>query len=369
MIKILHFVHALTRGGGLANFIMNYYRNIDRTKVQFDFIYFREVENSFISEIESLGGRCYKFTEPSSNLKFIKEAKTFFMEHKNEYTAIHCHALFATATYGPIAKKHGIKHVISHAHSTIYGKGFVRQIRNYIIIRLTRIIATDKMACSKQSAEFMYGKKAVELGKVAVINNAIDCNKYIFDEEIRNQVRSELGIGNELVLGHVGGFSATKNHTFILDVLAQVVKQKPDTKMMFIGGGGLASGSTYSMIKEKTHTLGLDNNVLFLGVRTDVNRLLMAMDVFLFPSVFEGLPISLVEAQASGLRCIVSSNVTNEVNIGLCEFLDLSKIEFWCNAIMQESHHRENVQVKLKSRGFDVNEESRILQNMYLSFI
>ena len=160
MIRILHVVHALTRGGGLCNFIMNYYRNMDRSKIQFDFIYFKEAENDFKEEISQLGGRYFRWHEPGLNFAFQKEAEKFFAEHANVYTAMHCHALFALPAYGRIARKYGVRHIIAHSHSVSYGEhGFVRKVRNYCFVRCCRLFADERLACSENAAQFMFGKR------------------------------------------------------------------------------------------------------------------------------------------------------------------------------------------------------------------
>lgn len=312
MVKILHIVHALSRGGGLSNFIMNYYRNINREKIQFDFIYFKEVESDFKDEILSLGGKFYKFTQPGLNPAYKKEAKTFFENHNGEYNAIHCHVLFAAAVYSSIAQKYGVRHIISHSHSTQYGVGIIRRLRNRYFIKKAARNADIRMACSIAAAEFMYGSEYVRAGKVNVINNAIDCKKYVFDDEVRCEMRSRLGVENRFVLGHVGGFVPIKNHDFLIDVFHEVCKLNPDACLLLAGGEGTAQSSTLSQIKAKVDDLALSDKVKFLGIRSDIEKIMMAMDVFVFPSLFEGFGLVAVEAQSSGLPCIVSDAVPED---------------------------------------------------------
>lgn len=374
MIRILHIVHALTQSGGLSNCIMNYYRNINRKEIQFDFIYFRDCEKSFINEITELGGKCYKFTEPSLNIRFYKEAVNFFKDHSGEYTAIHCHALFAACIYGRIAHQNGIKHVIAHAHSTIYGEGIFKKIRNYIIIKRTRRIADEFVACSNEAGCFMFGNNAVKSGKVKVIKNAIDCEKYKFSIEKRLKERKEFctDTDNDFVIGHVGGFGPVKNHKYIIDVFEQVLRECPESRLVLIGGEGIAAGSTKAEIKKKVKNLGIDNRVSFLGVRSDVAELLFSMDAFIFPSVFEGLPIALIEAQTSGLRCYASDVITKEADIGLCNFLSIKeKPEKWANIILREKeefkHNRSQWFSVANNCGFNIKNETNKLIALYKS--
>lgn len=368
MIRILHIVHALTRGGGLSNFVMNYYRQIDKSKVQFDFIYFREVESDFKDEIESLGGRYFKFTEPSLDFSYKRECEAFFKEHEGEYSAIHCHALFAAAVYGRIAKKYGVKSIIAHAHNVGYGKGFLRQVRNFYFIKRANVSSDIKLACSEDAARFMFGEKALKSGKVRVISNAIDCKKYYFDENIRAEAKKELGLTNEFVIGHVGGFAKQKNHMFLIDVFNEICKKRPDSKLLLMGADGVASGSTKPQVLEKIKEYGLENNVKFLGVRKDVNRVMMALDYFVFPSVFEGFGIVLVEAQASGLPCIASTTVPLEARCTeLVKYFSLEDgAKVWAEEILSEKKDTDRRIDEEQLSKFNIVEQKSILEKIYL---
>jgi len=368
VIKVLHIVHALTRGGGLCNFIMNYYRTIDRTRIQFDFLYFKEVEDDFKDEITQLGGKYYKMSEPSTNPSFIKEREDFFRKHKGDYTAIHCHVLFAAAIFAKTAKKYGVENIIVHSHSTGYGIGFLRKIRNYYLVKQARRLATCRLACSEESAIFMFGKKAVYKGTVAVIRNAIDCNKYIFDEKIRHAVREDLGIKEYFVVGHVGGFVPLKNHLFLIDVFKEICKIIPDSVLILVGGEGTASGSTKSDVMYKVEKLGLTDKVKFLGIRKDVNRLMMAMDVFVFPSVFEGFGLVMVEAQTTGLPSFASTSVPNAVKCtDLAYFLPLSAgPKEWAATILQNNSNQHRRMDISGFEAYDIRKQKEILENIYL---
>ena len=372
MIRILHIVHALTKSGGLSNFIMNYYREIDKSLIQFDFVFFVDVEDSFIEEIESLGGRTYRFTTPSfKNFSFKSEANHFFKEHKNEYCAIHCHALFAAAIYGPIAKKNGIDNIIIHAHSIGYGKGFLRKIRNYYLIKKGCHISNIKLACSLSAAEFMFGKKQTLSGKIQIIPNAIKISKYLFDDVIRNKIRNELRIPSDaFVLGHVGGFTPVKNHVYIIDIFNEVVLKRPNSYLLLLGGSGLASGSTLPLIEKKIKAFNLSNRVILAGVKTNVNDYLMAMDSFVFPSLFEGFGLALVEAQASGLNAYASTNVPKETQCcNLAHYLDLNKgASFWANEIMNGQTINRKGSAKYMGK-FDIDGQKSVLESVYLGMI
>lgn len=367
MVRVLHFVHALTRSGGLSNFIMNYYRQIDRSKIQFDFVYFREVESDFKDEIASLGGRCFKFTEPSFNLSYKRECEEFFEAHKGEYSAIHCHALFAAAFYGVIAKKYGISNVIVHSHSNSYGNGFLRKARNFYLIKRACSIATQRLACSEDAARFMFGSRALKKGKVQVISNAIDCKKYFFDESIRAEVKKELGLTDEFVVGHVGGFAPWKNHLFLIDVFNEIHKKRPDSVLLLIGADGVASGSTKKDIIRKVNELGFEDKVMFLGVRNDINRLMMAMDYFVLPSTIEGFGLVLVEAQASGLAALASANVPTEAKCtDLVSYLPLEDgAEKWAREILKEKDNNRKIDSTMLDK-YDIEKQKKVLEGIYL---
>ncbi len=312
MIRILHIVHALTRGGGLSNYIINYYDRIDRNRIQFDFVFFKETENNFKEEISLLGGNYFKWNEPDLRLRYKKEARRFFEEHKGEYTAIHCHVLFAVAAYADIAREYGVK-VIAHSHSVGYGQnGLLRKIRNYYFVKTCKYKSDYKLACSVDAAVFMYGKKEYKAGKVVFLNNSVDCEKFYFNQKSRDEIRTELGLKDRFTIGHVGGFTSPKNHKRLIELFSQFLDYNPNSVLLLVGGEGLVSGSTMDEIKRMVNTLGIEDKVIFTGIRSDVNKLMMGMDLFIFPSKFEGFGLVLVEAQASGLKCIASDKVPKD---------------------------------------------------------
>ncbi len=371
LIRVLHIVHVLSRGGGLSNFIMNYYRNIDRSKIQFDFIYFKECENDFKEEIESLGGRYFKMPEPSFSPVFFKARDVFFADYGADYSAVHCHVLYAAAFFGRRAKKEGIKRVIIHSHSANLGKGFLRKIRNRAIIALGKHNANCFAACSKSAAEFMFGKRAVQNGKVTVLNNAIDCEKYIFNADTRSAVRKELGIGeNTLAVGHAGGFVPLKNHSFLIDVFSELHRQNPDSVLLLMGGEGTAQASVKGDIVKKVSALGLAGSVKFLGVRSDLDRIFAGLDCFVLPSLFEGLGIALVEAQAAGLMCVASTGVPQITNCtGRVEFVPLGcGAEAWSNKILKFGTEYDRYVTPQLLADFDVSCQVKVLENLYGDF-
>ena len=367
MIRILHIVHVLTNGGGLSNFIMNYYRNIYRTKIQFDFIYFKETEDDFKDEITSLGGRFFKFHEPTSG-DFAKQREAFFDNYAHEYKAIHCHVLFAVAAFADSAKRHGIKNIIAHAHSTEYGSGIARKVRNWLLIKAAKNRSTHALACSMAAGEFMFGKGAVDSGRVTVIPNAIDCSKYLFNDAVREEVREELDINGKFVIGNVGGFVPLKNHDFLIDVFKKVHDKCPEAVLLLAGGEG-TTVNTKQKIIDKVHALELDDSVKFLGIRRDINSIMSALDVFVLPSLFEGFGLVLLEAQLSGLPCIASTAVplaakcTERVN-----YIDLSNgAEYWAAEISKHQNSAASRVVNIADfNAYNLDKQKQALTDIYL---
>ena len=338
MIRILHIVHALTNGGGLSNFVMNYYRKIDRSKIQFDFVYFKETNELFKNEIIRSGGRVFKWTEPSLDLKYRKEARDFFKAHSGEYIAIHCHALFAVAAYGKTAKKYGVKNIIAHSHNIGYGEN-----------------------------GWVFGKKNYNAGKVLIIKNAVDCEKFYFNERTRDEVRKELQLHNCLTIGHVGGFTKQKNHQFLISLFYKYLTINPNSKLVLVGGNGLVSGATMPEMMDLVQRLGISEKVIFTGLRDDVNRIMMGMDLFLFPSTFEGFGLVLVEAQASGLKCIASDRVPSEAKCTeRITYLPLENEDKWINEIKNTSIHNRKVN-KSDFLKYDIGYNAEKLERFYVS--
>ena len=347
MIRILHVVSKLSINSGVMNVIMNYYRYIDRTKIQFDFLYFEERMPDFKKEIENFGGKVYFVHKPSLKrcINTYKEFNSFFERNAAKYTAVHLHEVYLVHFINHFCKKYNIKHLITHAHTTKYSDNPKNALRNKIMCLGLNDVATDLFACSKAAGEFYYGKEAVKGGKVKIIPNAINLEKYKFNETIRNKVRKELNIENKFVIGHIGRMAPPKNQKFLLKIFREVKKEKNNAILLIIGDGPLRNE-----IEKEIDNLNIGDSVILLGVRNDVPELLMAMDVFVLPSLYEGLPVVCVEAQAAGLRCMLSDNITKEVDCGLCEFIPLDyNLADWKDNIIKASN-------KLSDR-FNFNQE------------
>ncbi|MBI9065664.1 MAG: glycosyltransferase family 1 protein [Salinivirgaceae bacterium] len=360
-IRILQVLAGMNRGGSEA-FIMNVYRNIDRSKVQFDFILYRKEECDFNEEIRQLGGRIFwvpRYTG-KNHFKFKNAWNKFFKEH-SEYKIIHGHVRSAASIYLSIARKYGLR-TIAHSHSTSSRGNILEQLGKKILQYPIRKIADHLFACSEKAGKWLFGKNR----NFKVINNAIEVDKYIFEKSVRAAKRDELKIKDKFVIGHIGTFTHPKNHSFLIDVFKEIHKKYSNAVLLLIGKGELQS-----IIEKKVNYLGLTENVIFTGVRADIPELLQAMDVFVFPSLFEGLPVTLIEAQASGLKCVVSDSITKEVGITDClEFVSLKDSPaIWSNKIIDSfsCFIRKNNYEEVKTNGYDIQATSNWLEFFYMS--
>ena len=349
-IRVAHIMGKMA-SGGVEAVVMNYYRHIDRTKVQFDFIIDEDSTVVPYDEIESMGGRVYKVPPYQKPAAYHSALVGLF--RGNKYSIVHSH--INTLSIFPLfaAMRADVPVRIAHNHSTA-GKGeTARNILKYILRPFAKLFPTHYCACSKHVGRWLFGNKSLAKGRVTIINNAIDTSKFIFSKQIRENVRKELNIENKFVVGHVGRFVKTKNHLFLVDIFDQIRVRNPDSTMLLVGEGELEQ-KTRDRVKE----LGLTEHIRFLGVRNDVHRLLMAMDVFLLPSLYEGLPVVGVEAQISGLKTLVSDTTTREAEVledGI-EFMSLNQsTEEWAaRAISFRPVDREKIAEIAAVAGYDI---------------
>ena len=296
-------------GGGVESVIMNYYRHLDHSKIQFDFICDEDSTRIPYDEIKKLGGRVFLVPKYQNLPKYLKALEKLFKE--NQYRIIHSN--INTLSVFPLyaAKKAGVPIRISHSHSTSNPKEWKRNLIKNILRPFSKRYATDYFACSELAGRYLFGNKAFDQGEVKIIHNAIDVDKFKFDEVARKKLRKELRIKDStVVIGHVGRFVQQKNHIFLVDVFKEYHKKNPDSKLLLVGSGPLEDE-----IKKKVERLNLKDSVLFLGQRDDINKLYSVMDVFCLPSLYEGLPVVGVEAQAAGLPCVFSDKITNDTVI------------------------------------------------------
>ena len=364
MVKVLYVVDTLKQRFGVTAVAMNYYRNIDRSKVKIDFLCYPDSEQNIFDEIKKLGGDVYfmpylSITHFFSFMKFVKE---FFSSHS--YDIVHSHFNQLDAIIFPIAKKRGVKWCISHSHNTKYSDYKLRAFRNWLMCLPLKSLADTWGACSVKAGQFLYGSSFGSSPKSMVINNAINCEKYAYNANVRDEMRKSLGIEQQILLGNVGSLKLQKNQEFLIYLMAKLTKEYPNKyKLAIVGDGDLKSHLT-----QLTSQLGISEEVMFLGQRSDVEKLLQAFDIFLLPSLYEGLPVIGIEAQASGVCCLFSDTITQDVNICNTKFLSIKNtIDLWINNIEKiNTSQRKDVSHEIAEKGFDIKEEAKKLTNYYL---
>ena len=360
-IRVAHIVGKMV-GGGVEAFIMNYYRHIDRDKIQFDFII--DSDSTFVprDEIESLGGRIIEIPPYQKIFKYTKELRKVLRENKYRIVHSHLNTLSVFPLYCAWREKVPVR--IAHSHSTSNKKEWKKNIIKNLLRPFSKVFATNYFACTEHAGRWMFGNKEYDNGNVYILNNAIDINDFLYDENERKIKRKELGIENKFVIGHIGRFVEQKNHSFLIDIFNQLHNQIPNTSLMLIGQGPLQNE-----IKEKVKKLKIDDSVLFLGQREDVNKLYQAMDLFLFPSIYEGLGMVMIEAQSSGLPCIASTEVPKIAKVNKnVEFIDLNEtIDEWVNKIKKyiKDEKRNNDINKMKEAGYSIEKEAKKLEEYY----
>lgn len=364
MIRVLHVIGAMGSGGAEA-MIMNLYRHIDRTQIQFDFVVHTKDECFYDKEIIKLGGRIYR-TERFNIINWLSYRKfwnDFFCEHE-EYKIVHGHINSSAAIYLLIAKEHG-RIAIVHSHSIKNTEKSLRVYAFRIFAYPIRYIADYFFACSEEAGETRFGKRVTESENYKILKNGIDVKSFCFQKEIRKVIREEYGISEEkFVIGHVGRFAFVKNHKFLLEVFEKVSEMYSNAELWLIGIGELEG-----KIRTQVQNMGFEKKVRFIGETSHVLEYLQAMDIFVFPSFYEGLPIALIEAQAAGLPCFISDVISNEVDIGcgLVKRLSLeNSAEDWAEAIVaKKGVSRIDTSNYLQKSGFDIEIVSKELQDFY----
>ena len=361
MIRILHVLTAMDRAG-TETMLMNYYRAIDRDEIQFDFAVSAEGKCNYDDEILSLGGRIYHYPRYRgvNHFAYKKWWNEFFKEH-SEYKIVHGHIGSTAAIYLKIAKKYGC-YAIAHSHN-IWGAPSPRMAVWRAYSYRTRYVADYFFGCSMDAVVARYGAEvANDPGRSCVIRNAIDASLYSYDPDVSAQVRSELGIGDELVVGTVGRLTEQKNPFFIIRLIEEL--KKTGDRFVFVwAGDGELKDRILDQLKEK----GIEDSVKMLGVRNDIPRLLQAFDVFVFPSVFEGLGVAAVEAQAAGVPTLCSTNVVAEAGVtDLCSFLSLDDIDEWTRRIRSYiGYEKKNEYDSIAAAGYDIHGAAETLTDFY----
>lgn len=356
MIRVLHIVSFMQRGG-LETLIMNCYRHMDREKMQFDFIVHRPFRADYDDEIEALGGKIYRLPRLNPFSPGYRKALLDFFKAHPEYRVVHCHLDCMSALPLTAAKKCGVPVRIAHGHSSNQDRDWKYPLKRWFM-RDIPAVATHLFACSQEAGEWMFPGR-----KVTIIRNGIDTGKFSWQPAVRETLREELGVGDKLVLGHVGRFEPVKNHDFLLDIFHQVHEKNNNSVLMLVGTGPLEDA-----VKHKAEQLGIAEHVRFLGVRPDVNRILQAVDVFVLPSLYEGLSLTSVEAQTSGLRCFFSDTVSQACRMtDTVTFMSLKEpAAQWAAEILDQARGaRTDHSQEIRAVGYDIQTTADWLFQFY----
>lgn len=368
-VRILHIL-GNTQLGGAESRIMDLYRHMDRSVVQFDFVVHSKEEGYFNEEIRKLGGRIFRVPRfrVLNYFSYCRAWKKLLQEHRDadgrsEFHMIQGHMTSTAAIYLPIARKCGIETTIAHARSAGVDKGLKGILTRFLRRNLSKK-ADYLFTCSELAGISVFGKKAVKQGRTRFLPNAIDCQKFAPDPLVREKIRRELGIENCYVIGHVGRFHYAKNHEYLLRVFAELVKRKTRDYVLLL----LGEGSGMEDIRVLSRELGIEDKVYFLGNKSNVNDYYQAMDYFVYPSRFEGMPGTIVEAQTAGLRCLMSDTICKEViATDLVTTRSISEDPgLWADEIEQHLQYQRSSRVdEMKELGFDVHGQAVLMTDFY----
>lgn len=367
LIRILYVNGGIMHRGGIESYMMNYYRHIDRTKIQIDFIVHGFEKGVYDDEIKRLGGRIFNVPVKSkSYLGNIRALKKIFMS--GQYKIIHSHMDAMSMVVLKTAQECGIPIRIAHSHNTqhLTNNRIKYYINEYAKKNITKY-ATHCFACSELAGRWLFGDENVDKNRVTFIKNAIELDKYKFNLNERKKIRKEFEVEDSFVIGHVGRFDYQKNHLFLLGIFSELLKEQPNSKLLLVGDGHLRKE-----IESKIEALNIKDNVILAGARNDVQSIFNGLDVFCLPSLFEGMPVVSVEAQCNGLSCLFSDTITREAQIDKnVEYLKLeASSKFWTDSLLSASANALKRTInpeKFINKGYSISNEVINLQNIYLS--
>ncbi len=351
--------------GGVETFLLEYIRHMDLNKIQFDLICNTE-KPACEEEFTSLGVNIYKVSARGRNfVKFRKETEAFFRENAYKYDVFWCNkCMLNNIDFLKYAKKYGIPVRIIHSHNSALMdrglKGFLMKQLHLVGKQNVSRYATDFWACSDFAGKWFYSQKLMDNNNYCFIPNAVNAEKFRFSDTVRQEYRISQNAENKFVIGHVGRFHLQKNHMFLLDIFFEILKKRPDSELWLIGQGELMTA-----VQQKVAQLGISEQVRFFGIRKDVPSLMQAMDCFLLPSLFEGLPVVAVEAQAAGLPCYLAGNGTTKLAklTDRCHYLQLEDSpQVWADAIIQGDVDRVDTYEQIVEAGFELQTAALQLQ-------
>lgn len=354
-MRILMISVARMDRGGIESYLMSLIRQFDHKDCHVDFVVHRQESGCYENEIKGWGSNIYRLPRLRKHpFKYIRQL--YQLIKNGNYDIVHRHATASVMWIDlAIAKLAGVEVRIAHSHSTSWNHKCIHKL----FIPLLNYYATDRFACSNKAGEWMYGKKAF-----TIMKNAVNIKKFSFEKTIRDKYRKDLGIEEKKVVLHVARFTSEKNHEWVIRLISKI--EEKNIVFCFVGDGPLRDS-----IQEKVMELGLNDRTLFLGQRNDVNNIMMACDCFILPSLFEGLPVTVIEAQCTGLNCIVSDNVTKEVDLGMVSFLPLNESD-WVNLIHKfdlDEHIRENGILNIVKNGYSTEYTSKVMLGYYMKRI
>lgn len=357
MVRVLNIIGSMQRGGA-ETFLMNIYRNIDREKVQFDFLLYSDQGiNSYIQEIKEMGGIIYTLPPKSKNfIGGLFMIRNLVKKEKYHIVWRHTNTPFKAIDL-IMARLGGADHLILHSHNS--NVDFTNKILGVLLRPVFIPWITERFACGQEAGKWMYGKRSFR-----IIANGVDVQKYKYNEEIRNQYRARFGVEGKIVLGHIGRFEKAKNHKFLIKLMKKIVENRDDVILFLIGEGTLKQE-----IENQTTEMGLDNYIKFLGTRTDIPVILQMLDAVILPSLWEGVPVTLIEAQSAGVPCIVSDCVPHEVKVlDNVEFLSLEEsLDTWADQIGAMAGRRiEESSEIMQKAGYDMPHIASELQKEFL---
>lgn len=357
-IRVLQVFAALD-SGGVANFVMNTYRRIDREKIQYDFAITAGKKSLMDDEAKALGARLFYCDTDKSLAENIGD----IVKNEGPFEAVHSHVFFYSGLVLRAAKRYGVPIRIAHAHNAHTGESssLPRKAYETAMRHLIKSNATVMMGCSEKACRYVFGDNCMSDSRAMVMPDGIDCERFAFNEEMRKKVRSEYGLEDKFVVGHVGHFNPAKNHEKILSVFAELAKRREDAALLLVGDGELESD-----VRAKVQELGLSDKVVFAGAHKDVENMYQAMDVFLFPSRYEGFGMAMIEAQAGGLSCVASDVVPEDTNAdGRAVYLPLAEVDgVWTDAI-ENASLRSSEKVKNVVASFDIENTAKNLEKIY----
>lgn len=364
-MKVLFVLDNLSADSGVSSVVMNLYSRMEN--VQSDFLIFWQGKYSLAEEVRRRGSRVYvlkNLLSPKTVLQAVIQTKQFFQEHASEYDVVYLHSPTLNEFTLRFAKKYGVPNRIIHSHSSMTSTNPVKKVLNQILTRNVTRYANHYWTCSDNAANFLYGEDFVKTQKVEMVYNGILPENFAFDPQVREQMRQELGLENKTVFCHVSNFSPIKNLPFLVPVMTQVKEQNPDARFLFVGDG--PAKAEFEAILQET---GLQDVCTFVGRQQKVLAYLQAADALLLPSLKEGLPVTVVEAQANGLPCFVADTITRQCNVGGVTYLPLEQ-RTWSDALSHlpayDKEARTESSREFAQSNFNISKEAKRVENLFL---